>query len=628
MSENTVDGSGWSDGDVTEMTDERTPAGRHTDAILDTLYGILLTGIIFTIVVPVGQTLRRRALWIGLALIVTFIKTSERTPLVSRFPDAAVARRASTVVLVVLTLVPTGYIIVNYYALAERLSGVEPVEMWLGAILIVLVIEGTRRTMGSSGRVLAGITVVAIAYMLGGHVLPGPLGHSPISLNRTIDRLFLGTSGMFGFILGTIIQYVIPFVLFGKILEVLGGTNFLMAVSKKITSRMTSGPAKLAVVASALMGTISGTVVGNIATTGSVTIPTMKQSGVDSDYAAAIEAAASTGGQIMPPVMGIAIFIMVTIIGVPYFEIVTRSIAPAFFYFFVVFLYIHLMGLRPDTAVTRVTAPDTDVSVRELLKQTYYVVPLVVLVWLLVQGTPIAMTALYASTTILVLGLVREESRITLGKTRRIVRESMELSVALLVIVGSIGLIVEVTGSTGLGLKFSSLIISLSAGQTLLVLFLTMIASIVLGMGMSSTVVAYIILATLIAPALTRIGYEPLVAHLFVFYFGMFALITPPVGVGIYTAAGIADADGLTAGLKALRICLPGFLLPYLFVLNDGLLLYGPTPRVIAALILTAIVLVFITVAQVGYFRRQLSLPVRGGLVCVSGGATVLLAMI
>lgn len=601
----------------------------RTTLLLDILYTLLLAGIVITILLPVGQTLRRRAIWVGIALVVTFIKTAGETPLIDRYTEPrSIPRRLVAGALVVLTLLPTGYLVVNYLAIAERLSGIEPIEVYLGLLLVALVIEGTRRTMGSSGSVLAGLAFVSLLYMVYGHFLPGSLGHAPISFERTIERMFLGTSGIFSFILGTIIQFVIPFVVFGKILEVLGATNFLMETSKLITSRMTSGPAKLAVVASALMGTISGTVVGNIATTGSITIPTMRESGVDADYAAAIESAASTGGQIMPPIMGIAIFVMVTIIGVPYLEIVVRSLAPAMLYFFVVFLYIHLVGLRPDQAVIADVSHSPDVDVRSLLKRTYYVVPLLVLVALLVEGLPIAMTAVYASLTMILLGLVREESRLTFRKARRIIHESMELSVSLLVIVGSIGIVVGVTGSTGLGLKFSTLIISLSMGITFLVLVLTMIASIILGMGMSSTVVAYIILATLIAPALTQIGYEPIVAHLFVFYFGMFALITPPVGVGIYTAAGMADADGLRAGIKAMQICLPGFLLPYLFVLNDGLLLFGSVTHIASAIVLSIVVLVLITVAQVGYYKRQLSLPVRGGLIAVAGGAAFLMSVL
>lgn len=612
-----------------EVVDEVLRKDPRKTLFIDVVYALLLLSIITIVLIPVGETLRRRAIWIAIALVVTFVKTSGDNPLASRLTaDRPTTRKIVTGLLVGLSLLPTGYIVVNYLQLAERLSGIKPIEMWLGLLLLGLVVEGTRRTMGSSGSVLAGLAFVSILYMVFGHHIPGDVGHAPISLDRTVDRLYLGTSGIFSFILGTIIQYVIPFVVFGKILEVLGGTNFLMSVSKSVTSRMTSGPAKLAVVASALMGTISGTVVGNIATTGAITIPAMKESGVDSDYAAAIESAASTGGQIMPPVMGIAIFIMVTIIGVPYLEIVTRSLAPALFYFFVVFLYIHLLGLRPDQAVVSSRGTSPDIDVRSLLKRSYYILPLIVLVALLIRGIPIALTALYASAAMLVIGLVREESRITLRKARRIVHESMELSVSLLMIVGSIGIVIGVTGSTGLGLKFSTLIISLSGGHTLPVLVLTMIASIILGMGMSSTVVAYIILATLIAPALTQVGYEPLVAHLYVFYFGMFALITPPVGVGIYTAAGMAGADGLRAGLKAMRICLPGFLLPYLFVLNDGLLLFGSVTHILAALILTAVILVLITVAQVGYYRRKLSLPVRGGLVVLAGGAAILMGVL
>lgn len=602
--------------------------GRPDRVALDLIYGLLFAAVVAALLLPVGQTLRRRAVWIAAALAVTFLRTPDRTPLVGRFVgSASPGERAVAAVLAGLALAPTGYLVVNYADLVRRVSGILPVEVYLGALLLALVIEATRRTMGTSGAVLAGLAVVAVAYMLWGHHLPGGLGHSPISLDRTVERLYLGTGGVFGFVLGAIVRYVIPLLIFGKALEVLGATDYLMEVAETVAGRTSSGPAKLAVVASALMGTISGTVVGNIATTGSMTVPTMKEAGVAADDAAAIEAAASTGGQIMPPVMGIAVFVMVTIVGMPYLEIVTRSVLPAFFYFFVVFLYIHLRGLRSGDA-----AP-ADVGVggvdrRSLLVRTYYLLPIALLVALLVRGLPVATSALLATGAMLVVGLHREESRLSVGRVRRIVRESMGLSVSLVMIAGTIGVVVEVIGSTGLGLKFSSLVVGLAGGRTVLILLFTMVASLLLGMGMSSTVVSYILLATLVAPALTRIGYEPLVAHLFVFYFGMFALITPPVGVGLYAAAGIADADGLRAGAEALRICLPGFLLPFLFVANDGLLLYGSAAHVVGAVALAAVVLVSVTVAQVGYLRGELSRPARSGFVLVAGGAAVLLVLL
>jgi TRAP transporter 4TM/12TM fusion protein len=572
--------------------------------LLLVLYVALFAGIFYAIWTGLGQALRKRSLWIGIGLIIVFLRETD-----SRW------ERWASLVLIPATVVSAGYIFFNYIEIQERLIGVTPVEAVLGTLLIIAVLEGTRRSMESSGVVLALLGILSVLYMISGHLIG--LIDQQIAYSRMIDNMYLSTSGTFSFILGTVIDYVIPFIVFGKTLEIVGGTDYFIDLSKFITRKMIAGPAKLAVVASALMGMISGTVVGNIATTGAVTIPTMKNSGVDSDYAAAIESAASTGGQIMPPIMGIAIFIMVNITGIPYLEIASRSLVPAVLYFLMIFLFIHLLAQRDDETIVANTGAESYEELpsrRELIKKAYFFIPVLAIVGLLVQGIPIPNTGIYATLLVIGVGAIHKEHRITLGRVRKIISQSMELSTSLIVITGTIGIIVGVMGSTGLSLQFTSIILSTAGGNTAIILLLTMIASLLLGMGMSSTVVAYILLATLIAPALVNVGFKLLVSHLFVFYFGMFALITPPVGVGVFTAAGMAGGDGLNAGMKAIKICLPGFLLPYLFVLNDGILLYGSWTQIGFAIATALVILTLFTVAQVGYLRRQLRLIERGAI--------------
>lgn len=579
----------------------------YVNYLLGGLFVLLFVSLYLFYIFPIGQQLRRHAAWVGLSLLIAYLLYRE---------DRGIT--VEELFFITITLLSTAYIVLNYEAITERQHVVTTTEALLGSLFFLTLAEGTRRSYGVTGRILFYFVVVAFGFMVFGHHIPGMLGHRQVSYDSVIRTQYLTTSGTFSFILGVIINFVVPFIVFGKLLEHLGGTQYFMDISRSATSKMTGGAPKLAVIASALMGTINGSVVANIASTGAGTIPIMKKSGLSSRYAGAVESAASTGGQILPPIMGIAIFIMVGITGIPYLEIARRATIPALLFFFGLFLYIHLSAQRYGFEFVEFS--DETPNRRNLLFRIYYVIPIVLLVYLLIGGTTLTFAAIYSSLALLVLGLLLPESRINYQRAKKIIIESMELSAAIIVLTASIAFVVGVTGRTGLGLQMSSLIISFAGGNFALILAFTIIASFILGMGLSSTILSYILLATLVAPALVETGMTELSAHLFVFYYGIFAMITPPVGLGIITASGIADADPMGTGITAMKMCTPALILPILWVLAPGLLMYGTTSQILLAFLLGFTIITLLTVSAVGYFRRELrvservviSLPVLG----------------
>jgi TRAP transporter 4TM/12TM fusion protein len=593
-------------------TDRASILKKHVHFVLQ---AVLFASIVFVVWFPIGQLLRRRAFWIAIALL-----------LVLNFGEKSVKRVSHRVLLSLLVILPSTYVVVNYDHIMRSFASPTTLELLFGTAIVLAAIEGTRRSMESAGKALATLTVFFVLFALFGHLIPGRFGHSQISFGQLVDMTVLGTQGMYGFILGTVVSYVVPFIIFGKALETLGATEYIVNTSEIFTSRMSAGTPKLAVAASALMGTLSGTVIGNIATTGSITIPAMKESGMTDEDAAAVESVASTGGQIMPPVMGIAIFIMINIIGIPYIEMIARAAVPAAFFFTMVFFYIHLAGKKGNFRASGESEVFKGLpSKRWVAKYSYYFLSIVVIVVLLANGFSVPRTGLIASAFLVVSGMIFPRSRLSVGRAVEIIQESMKLSAKLIVITASLGIILGIVGSTGIQLKITSLMLGLGGENVIIILILTMFASILVGMGISSTVVAYIILATLIAPALTEIGFKTVAAHLFVFYFGMFALITPPVGLGLFTAASMSGGDPYKAGIKAMQIALPGFLLPYLFLMNPELLLYGTPVEIVVTVALTGIALSAVTIAQVGYFLRDLALVERLGFFGVAIGAVFFL---
>ncbi|OEF99118.1 C4-dicarboxylate ABC transporter [Vulcanibacillus modesticaldus] len=468
------------------------------------------------------------------------------------------------------------YWVFEYKELVYRAGMYTLTDYIVGAIAILLVLEAARRVVGLP------ITIISIAfllYALYGQYLPGFLQHRGVSLERLISHMYYTLDGILGTPLGVSATFIFLFLLFGAFLEKTGVGQYFNDLALLVAGKQAGGPAKVAVFASALQGTISGSSVANVVTSGSYTIPMMKKTGYRSEFAGAVEAAASTGGQLMPPIMGAAAFLMAEFTDIPYWDIAKAAIIPAVLYFTGIWIMVHFeakrIGLR---GLTDDELPDK----KETLKKIYLLLPLFVIIGFLMAGyTPIR-AALWGIVSVILVGAVRKETRMSLKDIIKALESGARTALSVAAATAAAGMIVGVVTLTGLGLKFANGLIELSGGVVLLTLFFTMIASIILGMG-SPTTANYIITSTIAAPAIIALLADPatgeiskvvvLSAHMFAFYFGIVADITPPVALAAFAATGISGGNPIKTGVEASRLAIAAFLIPYLFVLSPEMLL-------------------------------------------------------
>ncbi len=486
---------------------------------------------------------------------------------------------------------------INFMDIADRGAGdATTTTTILGGIAVVLVLDSTRRMMGWA---LPTIALVFLAYAFAGPHLPGALAHRGYDLERVVNVLYASTSGIAGTPLQTSASYVAIFVIFAAFLDVSGAGQFFIDWSYAGFGWLRGGPAKVAILASMLMGTISGSAVANVAATGSFTIPVMKKAGLKPAFAGAVESAASSGGQIMPPVMGAAAFIMVEIMGTSYNSIMKAAILPGFFYFLAVFCMVDFQvakqGLR---GIPRKELPSPK---KVFLAGWHLILPLLLLMYLLVivQYTPI-MSAFWSVVAVVAVSWMRGSTRMTLNKICEALRKGGNSMLEVATACATAGIVVGILLLTGLAMRLSSLMIEWSGGNLLPLLIITMLVSLILGMGLPTSAV-YIVLATLVVPALTQLGVEPMGAHMFAFYFGVLANVTPPVAIAAYTGAGIAAANPMETGVLAFRLALAGFILPFMWVYNPALLLQGDPTRVGIAVVTATIGIVALAAAVQGY---------------------------
>ncbi|MEJ2187178.1 MAG: TRAP transporter fused permease subunit, partial [Gemmatimonadota bacterium] len=513
-----------------------------------------------------------------------------------RWP-ASKLHAALTVVLISATLFSCGYLVLEHTALMRRVGVPTTLDLVAGGIAVVVVLELARRATGWG---LVGVALLAMAYALAGPWLPGMLAHRGYPVTRIIEQLYLSTEGIWGIPLGVSADFVFLFVLFGAILDVAGGGELLIGLAGRVAGRTRGGPAKTASVASALMGSLSGSAVANVATTGAVTIPLMKRSGFRPYFAAAIEAAASTGGQLMPPIMGAGAFILATWTNIPYAQVALAALVPALLYYGALFMAIHFragrMGLEPGA--TPPTGP--------ILARIHLLVPLAVIVALLAMGRSPMRAAFWGVVTGVLMAMARAATRMDGRALRRAVVAGAAGTVQVAAACATAGIVVGVASLTGIGLRMSELVITLANGHLPIALGLTAIGSIIIGMGLPTTA-AYVVLAALGAPALVNLGVPLLAAHLFIFYFGCISNVTPPVSLAAYAAAGIAEASALRTALTAMGLAAAGFLVPFMFVYAPPLLLDGP-PGTVAVAVFTAFVgVTALAAAVIGYARRPLA---------------------
>lgn len=530
------------------------------------------------------------------------------------------------------------YIALNYTELLKRAAiGYTLTDYIIALLGIIFVLEATRRAVNPA------LVIVAVAFILYakfGDSLPF-LSHPSYSWKEILEHLYLTKEGVFGTPLAVSATFVVLFVIFGAFLEKSGAGKFFIDLAIALTGRAVGGPAKAAVVASALMGMVSGSSVANTVTTGSFTIPLMKRVGYKPEFAGAVEPAASTGGQIMPPIMGAAAFIMAEFVGMPYSKIALCALIPAILYFFGVFTAVDLEARKENL---RGLSDEEIPKVRDVLKRGwYYLLPLAVLIYMLASGYTPVLSAVYSIAVVVAIMVIKpiyenlkakEPWRLVLKRILKNIIDALSSGgrgvVAVAMACASAGIIVGVVTLTGLGFKIAGIAMDLSQGNFMIVLVLTMIVSLILGMGVPTTA-NYIITSTIAAPAIISfladvygmsvrelVNHPELIlpAHMFVFYFGVAADLTPPVALAAYAGSAIAGSDPWKTGINAFKIGIGKYIVPYVFVLTPQLLLIGAGSlsdvlTLITVLAFTALAIVSINGATIGYLFRKCNLPLR-----------------
>ncbi len=477
------------------------------------------------------------------------------------------------------------------------------VDLAMAGLALVLVLEATRRVIGWP---LVGVALASMAYAFLGPYLPGGLSHSGFSLTRIASQSYLTTEGIMGIPIGVSSTFVFMFILFGAFLQKSGLGKFFIDLAMALTGTMTGGPAKIAVVSSGLMGTISGSSTANVVTTGSFTIPLMKSIGYKPHFAGAVEATASTGGQLMPPIMGAAAFIMAEFTNVPYIQIAIAAALPALLYYLCVGMSTHFEAKRYGLGgLPREQLPRAGTVLKNA---GFLVLPIGAIVWLLLSGFTPVKAALYAIGLAIIVSWMGRATRMGIKEILAALDAGARTAAVVAVACAAAGVTVGMVTLTGAGLKLGYGIVELAHGLLLPTLFFTMIASLVLGMGVPTTA-NYIITATIAAPAIVQLGVPLLAAHMFAFYFGIVADITPPVALAAYAASGLAKSNPMQTGLTATRLGISAFLIPYIFVTNPALLLLDTMPLEglwVAVSSITGVV--GLSAAVIGFWRTELTL--------------------
>jgi len=522
--------------------------------------------------------------------------------------------------LIGVTVAATGYLFVNARYVTERMLFVDPLtptEMVLATGLLLVVMEAARRTVGW---VLVIVLGVFIAYALFGNHLPGALWHRGYSLEAVLEYSYLTTEGLFGAPLGVMANYVFHFVLFGSLLAASGAGDFFTNLARALTARAVGGAAKSAVVASTFMGMLSGSSAANVVTTGAFTIPAMKRSGYSKEFSAGVEAVASSGGQITPPIMGAAAFIMMEFTGASYATIMGISVIPAGLYALAVYIMVDLEARRLRLAAF--DDPDAPRAWQVLRQRGYLLIAIVVMIGALVDGYTPTTAAVWAIAALVVLLVALDPVN-----RRRILRvcwdamaEAPRLVAPVTVACAVGGILVGIIGQTGLGLRLSGLILDAAGGQTIVLLVLTTIMGIILGMGMPTSG-AYIIMAALLAPGLVQGGVPLLAAHMFIMWVASKSSITPPVAIASYAAAAVAGSDPWRTSWVAFRLGLSIFIIPYMFVFGPQLLGMGSAVEVGLAVMTASIGIFALSVGIIGWLFVPLSIIER----LLFGAASLLL---
>lgn len=517
-------------------------------------------------------------------------------------------------ILMVLAIIVCGYWPVYYDTLVQQFGGISTAQMLVGGLAILLVLEAARRAVGLPIIIIA---LLFLGYALFGPQMPGRFAHSGLSLEQLIQTMFFTTDGILGTPLQVSSTYIFLFLLFGAFLVQTGVGNYFNDLAIAIAGKRVGGPAKVAIFSSALNGTISGSSVANTVTTGSYTIPMMKKLGYRKNFAGAVEAAASTGGQIMPPIMGAAAFLMIEFAGESYWNIAKAAVIPAVLYFAGIWIMTHFEAKRTGL----LGLPDEEIpSKSTVLKKIHLLLPILAIVYFLFIGMSVERAAIYGIAATILVSLFRKDTRITPAKFLVALEQGARTALGVAAATACAGIIVGVVTRTGLGLTLGNSLVDIASAvatspeiQLMLTLVFTMITSIILGMG-SPTTANYIITSTIALPAIVALNNQPeisitipiLAAHMFVFYFGIVADITPPVALAAFAASGISGGEPIRTGGNAVRLAIAAFIIPYMFVLNPTLLMIDSSVLEIIFALFTAVFgMIAIGAGLIGYWYRN-----------------------
>ncbi|MBK5446556.1 MULTISPECIES: TRAP transporter permease [unclassified Peribacillus] len=504
------------------------------------------------------------------------------------------------IILAVLSIGVGAYWPLFFEDLVMNVGRLGTLDFAVGLLAILLVLEATRRAVGLPIMVIA---IVFVLYGLFGQYMPGFLSHRGLTFERMVQTMFFSTEGILGTPLAISSTFIFLFLLFGSFLIRTGVGQYFNDLSTAIAGRRIGGPAKVAIFSSALQGTISGSSVANVVTSGAFTIPMMKNLGYKKEFAGAVEAAASTGGQLMPPIMGAAAFLMVEFIGngITYWDIAKAASIPAILYFSGIWIMTHFeakrLGLR---GLTKEEMP----SKKEVFGKIYLLIPIIAIVLLLMSNITVTHAALYSIVISVIVGFINKDVRMKFIDIIYALVDGARTALAVAAATASAGIIVGIVTKTGLGLKLANGLIDLSGGYLIPTLMLTMVAALVLGMG-SPTTANYVITSTIAAPAIILLGVPDLSAHLFVFYFGIIADITPPVALAAFAAAGVSGGEPIKTGIESSKLAIAAFIIPYIFVLSPQMLMIDTTWMEVAWVVLTAMTgMIAIGAGVIGYWVR------------------------
>ncbi|WP_164985354.1 TRAP transporter permease [Ammoniphilus sp. CFH 90114] len=513
-----------------------------------------------------------------------------------------------------LTMVSNAYMFFRFDQLVLLGGRHTEVDILMGGLTLVVLLEGARRSV-SSGLVVLAVLALLFAYF--GRSMPEPFLHTGFSAERIIQHLYMTGEGIYGFILGVSSTTIVTFIIFGAFLQAVGVSEFFNDLANTIAGKSRGGPAKIATISSSLMGTVSGDTSGNVATTGTFTIPLMKKVGYKPYFAGAIECAASAGGQLMPPVMGATAFIIADTLGIPYIEIAVAAILPAILYYVGVFATIHFRALSQglkgmeDSMVPKF---------KEVVPKAYLVLPVVGIVYLLLKEYDPVYSAFWGGIVFtVILSFFKKETRMTWHKTVEILEQAARTTMGVAIACAVVGIVVGVASLSGVTITVADSVLQLTGGMLLPTLLLTMVVAMIMGMGLPTTA-CYVLTSISAAPILTMLGVPMLTAHLFVLYYGVLSALTPPVATGAYTAAGLAGAEPTKVGLASLRVALAGFVVPFLFIYHPSLLLgqeYSFSEAIVP-FIFSASGIIFIAAGIEGHFKWKINWI--GRLLLVSSG--------